>query len=226
MLEVNSFYCVPHVLCCLSCFAVSPVPGSVWGVLILFRRGSVVLFSVNRQSTTTCLYFRGKPPHTQVVPLKYFEAFLQGLFVAYYSLEVRCKWSRCFHHSTTSFCSSRLHARAHTHALPLHSLARCTTSPSKICLLSRGGLQQLQTSTTYGWTRKGGCTWKGSLSARFVLIGLPRVLCTVVFPFLGRDRPTQTISVAFPYISWILCAMVAFSGRFIHPWSLVPHLQN
>ena len=48
------------------------------------------------------------------------------------------------------------------------SCDRYTTSLSKTCLLSRGGLQQLPTSTISGWTRKEGSTWKGSLSARFV----------------------------------------------------------
>lgn len=58
----------------------------------------------------------------------------------------------------------------HIHIPPPRS-CRCTTSLSRICSLSRGGLQQLLISTTYGWIRKAGCTWKGWLSARFVLTG-------------------------------------------------------
>lgn len=53
---------------------------------------------------------------------------------------------------------------------PFLYLLRCITSLSRICSSSQVGRQQLQISTTYDSTRKAGCTWKGWLSARFVIV--------------------------------------------------------
>lgn len=103
--------------------------------------------------------------------------------------------------SPDNLYSSQRRKRTHTHASCM-SFDRYTTSLSKICLLSRGGLQQLQTSTISGWTRKEGSTWKGSLSARFVLNG-PSVLCNVIFPFLKRNSLQLVLSCLF-YLPFVL----------------------